>query len=114
MEIWHNPRCTKSRAAKQAMDEAGVEYTERRYLDDPPTAAELSDVLTLLGKDPWDITRMGEARTKELGLAALPHDRAAWIDLLAANPILIERPIIIAEASATVARTPADITEALS
>lgn len=113
MEIWHNPRCGKSRAAKQALDEAGVEYTERRYLDDPPTAAELSDVLDLLGKQPWDITRMGEARAKELALATLPHDRGAWIELLAANPILIERPIIVAEDRATVARTPDTITNAL-
>jgi len=113
MEIWHNPRCTKSRAAKQALDEAGVEYTERRYLDDPPTVAELAQVLTLLGKEPWDITRLGEPLAKELGLATLPRERGAWIELLAANPILIERPIIVADDHATVARTPKSITEAL-
>ena len=48
MEIWHNPRCSKSRAAKQALDDAGVSYTERRYLEQPPTAQELRDILDRL------------------------------------------------------------------
>ncbi|WP_189208282.1 MULTISPECIES: ArsC/Spx/MgsR family protein [Actinokineospora] len=97
MEIWHNPRCSKSRAAKTALDAAAPGHTERRYLDDPPTEAELDEVLAKLDRQPWEITRMKEARAKELDLANLPHDRAAWIAVLAANPVLIERPIIITD-----------------
>ena len=37
-EYWHNPRCSKSRAGKELLDSSGAAYTERRYLDDPPTA----------------------------------------------------------------------------
>ncbi|MCS7479721.1 arsenate reductase family protein [Umezawaea endophytica] len=105
MEIWHNPRCSKSRAAKQALDTAGVEYVERRYLDDAPTVAELAAVLDKMGAEPWDITRLGEARAKELGLAALPRDREVWLEVLAANPVLVERPIIVTGTTAFVART---------
>ncbi|WP_439663367.1 ArsC/Spx/MgsR family protein [Lentzea sp. HUAS TT2] len=91
MEIWHNPRCSKSRAAKQRLDEAGADYTERRYLDTPPTAEELDHVLKLLGKEPWEIARTKEAAYPK----TLEHDRAQWIAHMVANPSLIERPIII-------------------
>ena len=115
MEIWHNPRCSKSRAAKSALDDAAPGHTERRYLDDPPTEAELDDVLTRLGLQPWDITRMKEPRAKELGLAQLPRERAAWIAVLAANPVLIERPIILTDdGRAVLARTPEAVDDALA
>lgn len=97
MELWHNPRCTKSRQAKELLDGRGVAYTERRYLDRPPTAEELDAVLTAMGKEPWEITRMGEPVADELGLKAAPKDRTAWIDALVANPILIERPILVTD-----------------
>lgn len=95
MELWHNPRCTKSRQAKALLDERGVEYHERRYVDDAPSAEELDGVLTALGREPWEITRMGEPVAAELGLRSLAHDRATWIEVLVANPILIERPILV-------------------
>ena len=106
MEIWHNPRCSKSRAAKAALDEAGVEYTERRYLDEPPTAGELDAVLKRIGAEPWDVARLGEPVAKELGLKDLEHDRARWIEIMVANPVLIQRPIVLAGEEAVVARDP--------
>lgn len=72
-------------------------YTVRSYLDEPPTAAELSDVLDRLGLQPWDIARTGEPRAAELGLADLPHERDTWIALLVANPVLIQRPILVTD-----------------
>ncbi|MBM7772097.1 arsenate reductase [Actinokineospora baliensis] len=114
MEIWHNPRCSKSRTAKAALDAAAPEHTVRRYLDEPPTAAHLDEVLTKLDKQPWDITRLKEPLAKDLGLATKPKDRAEWIAVLAANPALIERPIIITDdGHAFVARTQAEIDAAL-
>ncbi len=108
MQIWHNPRCSKSRAAKAALDEAGVDYLERRYLDEPPTAAELRAVLSQLGLEPWDITRTGEPEAKELGIpgwSTTPADRDQWIETLAGNPKLIQRPIVVtADGRAVVAR----------
>lgn len=105
-----NPACSKCRTAKAALDAAGVEYTERRYLDEPPTADELRDVLGRLGLEPWDVTRMNEAVAKELELKALPRDaehRDRWVEHLVANPRLIQRPIITADDGTTVvARDP--------
>ncbi|MEU8897511.1 arsenate reductase family protein [Nocardia sp. NPDC048505] len=108
-EIWHNPRCTKSRNAAAHLTAAGIAYTERRYLDDPPTVAELREVLRRLGAEPWEITRTGEDIAKELGLASwgrTPADRERWLDALAAHPKLIQRPIVLTDdGGAVVART---------
>ena len=109
MEIWHNPRCSKSRQALALLEASGEQPEIRRYLDDPPSAAELDAVLTKLGLEPWDIARLGEARAKELGLRDMEHDRAAWIETLAANPILIERPIVVAGDRAVLGRPPEDV-----
>ncbi|WP_410623295.1 arsenate reductase family protein [Amycolatopsis sp. cmx-8-4] len=110
MEIWVNPACAKCRSAVSMLDEAGAEYTVRRYLDDPPTAKELKAVLKRLGLEPWDITRTTEPVAKELGLKTwgrTPADRARWIEALEQHPKLIQRPIITADDGTTVvARTP--------
>ena len=109
MELWHNPRCSKSRAAKAILDDSQVGYVERRYLEDPPDGATLERVLNALGKEPWEITRMGEAEAKALGLREKAHDRQAWIAVLAANPLLIERPILIADDGRAVVGRPPEL-----
>ena len=113
MELWHNPRCSKSRAAKLILDERGTDYVERRYLDDAPDAATLDRVLRALGREPWEITRMGEDVARELGLADRAHDRAEWIEILVANPILIERPILITDDGRAALGRPPEAIEAL-
>ncbi|MQA96714.1 MAG: arsenate reductase family protein [Streptosporangiales bacterium] len=114
VEIWHNPRCSKSRAAKKALDGTGREHTERRYLDEPPTAAELDDVLRRLDLEPWEVARTGEPIAKELGLAGLEHDRDAWIALMVEHPVLIERPIVLTDdGRAYIARSPESLDDAL-
>ena len=95
MQLWHNPRCSKSRQAKALLDARGADYTERRYLDDPPTEAELGAVLTALGLEPWELARMNEPAARELGLRDLPRDRGDWIAVMTEHPILIERPILV-------------------
>jgi arsenate reductase len=109
MELWHNPRCTKSRQALALLEERGVEPQIRRYLDDPPSPAELEAALEALGKEPWEIARMGEQRARELALGDLPHHRERWIEVLAADPILIERPIAIEGGRARIGRPPEDV-----
>ena len=108
-EIWHNPRCSKSRAATARLDASGVAYTVRRYLEDPPSETELRAVLDRLGAQPWDITRIDERTAVDLGMkdwGREPADRDRWIEALAANPVLIQRPIVLsADGSAIVART---------
>ncbi|HET7357166.1 MAG TPA: ArsC/Spx/MgsR family protein [Nocardioidaceae bacterium] len=113
MEIWVNPACSKCRAATAALDEAGIAYTVRRYLEDPPTRAELVDVLARLDLEPWHITRTQEPAAAEAGIADLPRDsehRDAWLDALAAHPSLIQRPILTADDGTTVVgRDPAEL-----
>jgi arsenate reductase len=109
VEIWINPACSKCRAATKALDEAGVTYTVRRYLDDPPTAEELSAVLTRrLNLDPWHLVRHNEPEAKPL--RDLPRDdshRADWINAMVTHPILIQRPILTAnDQSTAIARDP--------
>ncbi|MFE0461282.1 arsenate reductase family protein [Kitasatospora sp. NPDC058965] len=110
MEIWINPRCTKCRVALTELDAAGAEYTVRRYLEDPPSVAELTEVLERLSLEPWDITRTDEAVAKELGMrdwGRAEADRPRWLAALAEHPILVQRPIITADdGHAVVARTP--------
>ncbi|MEV6411110.1 ArsC/Spx/MgsR family protein [Kribbella sp. NPDC051718] len=108
MEIWINPACSKCQAATTALGEAGIPYTVRRYLDDPPTAEELDAVLTRLNLAPWHITRMNEPAAEVV--AGLPMDeahRSDWIAALIANPVLIQRPILTTDDGTTVvARDP--------
>ena len=103
IEIWLNPACSKCRTAESELQAAGVDYTVRRYLDEPPTVAELEDVLTRLGLEPWNIARTADARKLDVTLPARGADqRDAWLQLLAAHPRLIQRPIITAADGTTV------------
>ncbi len=115
MEIWVNPACSKCRAATAALDGAGVGYTVRRYLDEPPTRAELEAVLARLGVEPWHITRTGEpeyAAVKDL--PRTDEGRRAWLEALVDEPRLIQRPIITADDGTTViGRDPESLAEVL-
>jgi arsenate reductase (glutaredoxin) len=113
LTLWHNQRCSKSRGAKQILEDAGVVFEERRYLDEPPSAEELDQVLHALGLEPWELARMGEDVAKELKLRDEPHDRARWIELMVANPVLIERPILVTADGRAVVGRPPEAVEAL-
>lgn len=117
MEIWLNPACSKCRSAVKLLSEEGVDYTVRRYLEDPPTADELRAVLDRLGLEPWDITRTQEPVAKELGIGRWPKEpaeRDRWIAALAEHPKLIQRPLITADdGTAVVGRTEEAVREAM-
>lgn len=102
MEIWLNPACSKCRTAVSELEAAGLEFTVRRYLDDPPTVAELSEVVTRLGLEPWDIARAAEAREEGIDIPREASHRDAWLVALAAHPRVIQRPIITAADGMTV------------
>ena len=115
MEIWVNPACSKCRAATTALDEAGVAYTVRRYLDEPPTRAELEDVLARLDLEPWHITRLGEPESTAVkGLPRTEEARGEWLQALVDFPRLIQRPIITADdGTAVVGRDPDSLAKVL-
>jgi arsenate reductase (glutaredoxin) len=102
MEIWVNPACSKCRAATAALDEAGLDYTVRRYLDEPPTVDELRDVVDRLGVEPWHLARPKETRAAGFDYPKDAEHRDIWLEAMAANPIVIQRPILTADDGTTV------------
>ena len=115
MEVWFNPSCSKCRSVRDHLESADAEFTLRRYLDDPPTEAELRRALAALGLEPWDITRMSEPLARDLGLPDRERDADAWIALLAHHPTLIQRPLVLSDdGRAWVARDDATLTEVVA
>jgi arsenate reductase len=116
IEIWLNPACSKCRTAQAELDAAGVEYTVRRYLDEPPTVAELEDVLARLGLEPWDIARTADAAKLGVSLPAKQtSDRRAWLELMVDEPRLIQRPILTAaDGTTVVGRDPESLQKVIS
>jgi arsenate reductase (glutaredoxin) len=103
--VWYNPRCSKCRGAEELLAAYGVPARRVRYLDDPPSAAEIARVLTLLGAaDPRVLMRTSEPRYEELGLAGATAGEL--IDAMASHPELIERPVVIWADRAVIARPP--------
>ena len=92
--VWFNPRCSKSRDLKALLDERGIEAEYREYLEQPPTVAELENLLERLGTDDaLTIMRSKEAAFQEQNLA--DADTATRLAAIAATPSLMERPILV-------------------
>ena len=102
--IYHNPRCSKSRASLAALEERGIEPTIVKYLENPPGRKELADILDKLGMPAEQIVRKGEALFRELGLGGKTLSNDEWSDILVANPKLIERPIVVNGDKAAIGR----------
>ncbi len=113
MKILHNPRCSKSRQALALIEQAGVEPEVVLYLETPPAADELDEILSKLGLEPMELVRRGEEIYKELGLGGRELSRQELIDLMVAHPKLIERPIVIAGERAVLGRPPENVNELL-
>lgn len=111
--IYHNQRCSKSRCTLELLRERGVEPQVINYLEAPPTAAELGRLLDLLGLEPRELMRRGEAVYRELNLADPALDRDALIAAMVANPILIERPIVVSGERAVLGRPPEQVLDLL-
>jgi len=111
--IWHNPRCSKSRAALDLLRAQGVEPVVVEYLRTPPTADEIGAVLRKLGLGARQLLRSGEDAYRRLNLAAANLTDADLADAMAAHPELIERPVVIAGDRAVVGRPPGRALEIL-
>lgn len=109
--LYHNPRCSKSRQALQLLQERGVDIDTVPYLEQPPTAAQLRELLRQLGMAPRQLLRSGEAEYRELNLADADDD--ALIAAMVAHPRLIERPIAVVGERAVVGRPPERVLELL-
>jgi arsenate reductase len=115
--IYHNPRCSKSRATLELLHGRGIEPDVIEYLATPPDAKRLTQLLKLLGLAPRDLMRKGEAAYKENGLADPKLGDAALIAAMVENPILIERPIVVVKDAkgerAALGRPPENVLEIL-
>lgn len=104
LTIWHNPRCTKSRQTLALLQDRGLQPSVRLYLVDAPSEAEVVAVRNALGVTADTMMRKGEKLFKELGLGTASE--VELIDAMLANPILIERPIVINAGRAAIGRPP--------
>lgn len=111
--IYHNPRCSKSRATLELLRERGEDVEVIHYLDDPPDARTLSGLLDLLGLEPRELLRTGEEVYKSLDLAEKQLTRDELIQIMVDNPILIERPIVVQGNRAALGRPPEKVLEIL-
>src|SRR5574343_557717 len=109
VKIYHNPRCSKSRETLKLVEEQGVELEIVEYLKQPPTAAELQDVLNKLGLKPRQLMRIKEAEYKDNGLDDPELSDAELIEAMIRIPKLIERPIVVANGKAAVGRPPESV-----
>lgn len=109
--IYHNPRCSKSRQTLQLIEEKGITPEIKEYLNTPPSAAELKEVLTKLGISARDLLRKKEAA--EYGLNDKSLDDDALINGMVANPRAIERPIVVKGDKAVLGRPPENVLDLL-
>ena len=111
--IYHNPRCSKSRETLALLESRGIAPVVVEYLKTPPSAAELVRILTLLGMAPRDLMRKREEPYKALGLDDPGLDEAALVRAMHDNPVLIERPIVLANGKAALGRPPEAVLDIL-
>lgn len=104
--IYHNPRCSKSRRTLALLRERGIEPEIVEYLKTPPDAETLRALLAMLGLAPRELMRRKEAAYRENGLDDPALGGDALLAAMAAHPILIERPIVVAGARAALGRPP--------
>jgi arsenate reductase len=106
VQILHNPRCSKSRTTLQLLKDNGVEPEVILYLETPPDTDLLTSILSKLNLQPRELMRKGQPEYKEMGLN---NEQLSNEDLVAAMlkaPILIERPIVLANGKARIGRPP--------
>ncbi|WP_417772542.1 arsenate reductase (glutaredoxin) [Stappia sp.] len=104
--IWHNPRCSKSRATLALLEARGVVPAVRLYLEDAPSQAEIRAALAALGADgPRQLMRSCEPVYRERRLGDV-EDADVLVAAMAADPVLIERPLVIAGGRAAIGRPP--------
>jgi len=111
--LYHNPRCSKSRGALELLHERGLQPAIVAYLDTPPDAAQLRELIKLLGLSARELLRTGEDEYRELGLDDTSLDDEALITAMAEHPRLIERPIFVHGGRAVIGRPPERVLELL-
>jgi len=113
VQILHNPRCSKSRATLQLLRENGVEPEIILYQETPPDADLLTSILTKLNMKPRELMRKSQKEYLEMGLDNLQLSDEQLIAAMLKAPILIERPIVLANGKACIGRPPESVLKIL-
>ena len=113
IDIYHNPRCSKSRATLALLEERGVDVSVIEYLKEPVDDIELRQILDLLAIPARDLLRKSESIYTELGLDDMSLSEDAIIEAIVKNPILMERPIVVTASKARIGRPPESVLEIL-
>jgi arsenate reductase len=112
IKIYHNNRCGKSRDALSFLKESGKDFELINYLENTPSVEELTALIAQLNIKPFDLIRKTESIYKENFKGKNLRD-AEWIEVMVQNPILIERPIVVVDGKAVIARPTERILEIL-
>jgi arsenate reductase len=113
-QVYFNPNCSKCRTAQSILAEHNIEADFVRYLDTPPTKADLERLMTLLGiDDPRQMMRTGEDAYKDNNLGEPAVSREDLLEAIVKHPILLERPIVVRGDKAVIARPPERLLELL-
>ncbi|HED35877.1 MAG TPA: arsenate reductase (glutaredoxin) [Gammaproteobacteria bacterium] len=113
IRIFHNPRCSKSRATMALLSERDIQPDVVDYLIHPPGKKALEDILDMLGLEPRQLMRTHEVEYKNNNLADESLSRQHLIEAMIKFPVLIERPIVIHNGKAAIGRPPENILEIL-
>lgn len=111
--IYHNPRCSKSRQTLQLLRDRGIEPQVIEYLKHPPGKAKLREILKLLGMKPAELLRTKESTYREAGLERSNITEDQLISAMIEHPVLMERPIVLANGKAALGRPPEKVLEIL-
>jgi arsenate reductase len=112
IKIYHNNRCSKSRCALAVLEESGQDFEIVNYLETVPTVEELKSIVAKLGIKAEELVRKTEAVYKE-NYKGKVLSEAEWIEAMVANPILIERPILVKSDRAVIGRSTEKVDEIL-
>ena len=107
--IYHNPKCSKSRQTLKLLEEQATGIDVIEYLKNPPTVKKLKEVLSLLKISPRELMRKKETEYKELMLSNSNLSDKDLIESMVKHPILIERPIVLANGKAALGRPPENV-----
>lgn len=111
-QIYHNPRCSKSRQTLEILKEEGEDLEIIEYLKTPITSNTLKHILSLLGMEPMDLVRTNETIWKEL-FKGKKFTSDELVTIMVENPKLIERPIVIKNGKARIGRPPISVKKIL-
>lgn len=113
LTFYHNPRCSKSRKALELLRARNVEPAIVEYLTSPPSVSELDAILNMLEMEPRQLMRRSEAIYKDLALDDESLDHHSLLQAMVEHPILIERPIVVADGRAALGRPPENVLDLL-